>query len=353
MRQALYSTQYALLIALSGGPYWGGATVHRSWDGASYEVVGRQVGVTPMGVLSADLGVGADPDTGDTLSVDLLQSFGTLSTVTQADADNFKTLSVLGEGLPAELLSYETATLTGTNAYDLTYLRRGVYQSTIASHATDSTYFLAHNAFVLVYQAQDIGKTLHFKFTSFNQYGRAEEDIADASEYTYTLTGGLSQVKTVTTDYTVQPGDPAINADTTGGNITITLPDPTTVVNTTTVITNTGPGIVTIAGGGSGVGTTTLTNQWQSITVEATNAGWIEIAGSVPRFVDDETPGGTVDGVNITFTVVHAPSPATSLALYRNGDLQLQGLDYTLAGAAITFDDPPLLNDWLRAWYRW
>lgn len=337
-RQALYSTQYALLIAVSGGPYWGGASVHRSWDGTTYDVVGRQVGVTPMGALSADLASGADPDSGDTLSVNLLESFGTLSSVTQADADNFKTLSVLGNGLTAELVSYETATLTGTNAYDLTYLRRGVYGSPIASHATNGTYFLASNAFVWVYQAQDIGKTVHFKFTSFNQYGNAEQGLGDATDYTYTLTGGLSAVKTVTADYTVQPGDPAINVDTSGGDITVTLPDPSTVVNTTTVITNIGTGTVTITGGGSGVSTTLLTIPYQSVTLEATPNGWIQISSNLSvRFADGETPTGNMDGVNPTFTVAHAPNPSDSLDLAYNGVRQKIGVDISVSGNTYTY----------------
>lgn len=355
MRQALYSTQYALVIALSGGPYWGGCTVHRSWDGTTYEVVGRQVGATPMGVLSANLASGADPDSSNTLSVNLLESFGTLQSVSLSDADNFKTLSVLGGGTSSELVSYETATLTSKYNYDLTYLRRGVYQSPIASHATNDSYFLVQNAFVWIYQAQDIGKTVHFKFTSFNQYGGAEQLLSDATDYTYTLTGGLSAVKTVTSDYTIQPADPAVNADTSGGDITVTLPTASSTVNTTTVITNTGTGTLTIAGGGSGVGTTSLTEPYQSITVQSTPTGWIQISSNItPRFADDETPTGTLDGVNGTFTLAHVPLPSVSLQLKLNGVDEIAGVNYTLSGSTITFTTHvPASTSTLKAWYRY
>jgi hypothetical protein len=350
MRQALYSTQYALLIAVSGGPYWGGATVHQSWDGSSYNIVGRQVGATPMGTLTATLNTGSDPDNTNTLSVNLLESFGQLSTVTKADADNFKTLSVLGNGTTAELVSYETATLTGTNAYDLTYLRRGVYGSTIASHASASSYFLAQNAFVWIYTAQDIGKTVHFKFTSFNQYGRAEEDLGSVTDYTYTLTGGLSDVKVVTSDYTIQPGDPAVNADTTGGPITITLPDPSTVVNTTVVITNVGTGVLTIAGGGSGVGDTSLTRQWQSVTLEATPSGWIEISSTSGGVLFKE-PLGIPDNVTKTFAISHTPKGA--VMVYLNGDEQTEGRWATVNGQIVTFNVAPLDIDFIDAEYEY
>lgn len=52
-----------------------------------------------------------------------------------------------------------------------------------------------------------------------------------------------------------------------------------------------------------------------------------------------EVPGGTVDGVNATFTLTSAPSPANSLQLYKDGLLQKEGAgnDFTLSGSTITF----------------
>lgn len=59
--------------------------------------------------------------------------------------------------------------------------------------------------------------------------------------------------------------------------------------------------------------------------------------GTVPTFVDGETPTGTIDGVNATFTLANAPSPATSLILYLNGVRLRVGTHYTLSGATITY----------------
>lgn len=47
-----------------------------------------------------------------------------------------------------------------------------------------------------------------------------------------------------------------------------------------------------------------------------------------------ETPGGTINGVNATFTLTQTPS---TLLLFRNGVEQLLGTNYTLAGSTITF----------------
>ena len=54
-------------------------------------------------------------------------------------------------------------------------------------------------------------------------------------------------------------------------------------------------------------------------------------------FVDQQTPTGSVNGVNAVFTLSQTPSPSRSLEVYRNGLLLSAGVDYTLSGAVITF----------------
>ena len=60
-------------------------------------------------------------------------------------------------------------------------------------------------------------------------------------------------------------------------------------------------------------------------------------SSAVPNYSDAETPAGTINGTNATFTLVAAPSPAASLLLLRNGLVQKSGVDYTLSGSTITF----------------
>lgn len=72
-------------------------------------------------------------------------------------------------------------------------------------------------------------------------------------------------------------------------------------------------------------------------------------------FADGETPAGIVDGVNSGFGLAGAPSPAASLALYRNGlYMRGGGVDYTLNGSSITFVPAaiPQPGDVLAASYR-
>jgi len=84
-------------------------------------------------------------------------------------------------------------------------------------------------------------------------------------------------------------------------------------------------------------------------------AGACGTGGTVSfAFADLETPVGTPNGVNPTFTLNHIPLPAASLHLFRNGLLQKVGKDYLLSGNTITFLTAalPQTGDELSASYR-
>jgi len=78
-------------------------------------------------------------------------------------------------------------------------------------------------------------------------------------------------------------------------------------------------------------------------------------AGST--FVDNETPAGTINGVNDVFTLANTPNPAGSLHLYKNGIRQRSGAgnDFVLVTATITFEagNIPQTGDVLLADYRY
>lgn len=61
--------------------------------------------------------------------------------------------------------------------------------------------------------------------------------------------------------------------------------------------------------------------------------------GDTETAISDETLGGTVDGVNATFTIANTPVTGT-LHVYRNGLLMRVGAsnDYTISGTTITFN---------------
>ena len=72
-------------------------------------------------------------------------------------------------------------------------------------------------------------------------------------------------------------------------------------------------------------------------------------------FVDNQTPGGTINGMNLAFTLTSTPTPVSSLRLYKNGILLMQNADYTISGATITFLNTsitPTYGDSLVSFYR-
>jgi len=84
------------------------------------------------------------------------------------------------------------------------------------------------------------------------------------------------------------------------------------------------------------------------------DTGTVTAAGSSLnlRRVGGETPAGTIDGTNATFTLTQAPNPPAELQLYLDNTLLIQGLDYSIAGSTITMlTYIPKGGDSLRAWY--
>jgi hypothetical protein len=184
-------------IALSGmGVNWGGAQVWVSSDGSSYSQLGLVVGAAVMGVTTAFLPTyaGANPDAVDTLSVNLSESAGTLSSFSAADAANLISLCYVG----GEFVAYQAAELTNLNRYDLTTLYRGAHATPIAAHAVGSPFvFMTPQTGRFSFLSTMIGQTIYLKFLSFNQTFGNVENIAFVTAYPYTITGaGLGSTST-------------------------------------------------------------------------------------------------------------------------------------------------------------
>jgi len=83
--------------------------------------------------------------------------------------------------------------------------------------------------------------------------------------------------------------------------------------------------------------------------VNNTTAGWVDVTisvtgGSGGSTLGFETPTGTIDGVNATFTVVHTP-----LFVVLNGATYFENDGYTLAGLTITMLVIPQTGSTLRS----
>src|SRR5436190_4698682 len=176
-------------IIATGGANWGGCQVWVSLDGTTYAYAGTIYRGGRQGVLTASLPSHADPDTANTLAVDLSESQGQLLSGTTADADAFVTLCYCD----GELLAYETATLTASHHYDLTYLRRGVYGTPVGAHSSGAAFARFGpndpSLFKYIYPASFIGQTIHVKLPAFNIFGQSLQGLAGLTPTSYSLTG--------------------------------------------------------------------------------------------------------------------------------------------------------------------
>ena len=79
--------------------------------------------------------------------------------------------------------------------------------------------------------------------------------------------------------------------------------------------------------------------------------GGFSYLAMLQHIVDDETPGGTINGVNTIFTLANTPNPPASLKVYRGGARQRITEDYTLSGSTVTFTIAPVSGEILLADY--
>ena len=191
------ATGLAVGIAVGGQTTdlaYGGCNVWLSLDGTNYKQEGTIWGSSRYGTLSASLAAHASgTDTTNTAHL-ALRSNGQMLSGAAADVAKGTTLIVCG----GEYFAYQTATLTGTNAYDLTTLNRGLYGTTGGLHASAATWVRVDDAIAKLpdLDLTMIGQTVYIKVTAFNVYGRQEQSLASVSPYTYTITGNMKALET-------------------------------------------------------------------------------------------------------------------------------------------------------------
>lgn len=197
-----------VIVAASGHNNWGGCEVFLSFDDTNYVPIGTITAPAAQGTLTAALASygGANPDTGNTLSVDCTQSGTVPQPVGTADAQALRTLSLIAPQptssggamiVPTngELLAFGTVSATGTNTANLTYLERGQYGTAAGAHSIGDQFtlidVLGATGTTLAFDlpAQYIGQTLHLKLASFNAFGHSQQALSACTEYKYTPTG--------------------------------------------------------------------------------------------------------------------------------------------------------------------
>ena len=164
------------LGAKSSGEGWGGCTVYVSDDDLNYRTVGQINNSARIGELEQAM---TDSDTSCVVSCNDVLLSGT-----EQDAERANTLIWIG----GECLSYTTATLLQNGNYRLDGLVRGQYNTTASAHVVGEQFARLDSALLRqAFNKEDIGKTIYFKFASFNIFGAMEQDLSDVEAYTYVI----------------------------------------------------------------------------------------------------------------------------------------------------------------------
>lgn len=198
------SGQELWMAVSADSQFWGGCTVYASLDNVDYAPIGTIFNKARYGVSSGSItnNSGNINDTTNTLAVDLDTSNGELISTDAAGLAAYVTLSAIQTSATSglELISYQTATLTSGYAYNISTMKRGVYGTTIQSHASNSQFIRLDDAiFKWLVPSTFIGQLTYFKFVSTNVFGTVTQDITSCTAYSTTIpTQDLPQPYNVT-----------------------------------------------------------------------------------------------------------------------------------------------------------
>ena len=167
-----------VFIGVNAPSGWGGCSVWLSDNGENYSRIGSITQQARMGRVKYGFN-----QTGNLCNITLNQ--GILKGGTHIDAERANTLCWVN----GEAFSYEGAEMHQDNWYTLSGLVRGQYGTNAISHSAGERFVRVDEAlFRYPYRKEDIGKTIHLKFTSMNLFGSNEQELDEVQAYQYTLT---------------------------------------------------------------------------------------------------------------------------------------------------------------------
>lgn len=167
-----------VFIGVNAPSGWGGCSVWLSDNGENYSRIGSITQQARMGRVKYGF-----YQTGNLCNITLNQ--GMLKGGTHIDAERANTLCWVN----GEAFSYEGAEMHQDNWYTLSGLVRGQYGTNAISHSAGERFIRVDEAlFRYPYRKEDIGKTIHLKFTSMNLFGSNEQELDEVQAYQYTLT---------------------------------------------------------------------------------------------------------------------------------------------------------------------
>jgi hypothetical protein len=111
-------------------------------------------------------------------------------------ADAQQTLCYVGNGATGEYLSFQGAALSAANAYSLSGFRRAQNGSADVAHANGEQFVFIDDSLGKSGPLDRglIGKTIYFKFASFNVFGGGRQSLASVPAYSYVITGRFKDI---------------------------------------------------------------------------------------------------------------------------------------------------------------
>ncbi len=186
-------------ICLAGqNSSWGGCIPNVSSNGTAYRALKKFDGLSIFGILTADYPTGSDPDNTNILEVDTTVSMGE---VPEGDGDPTGTLTTTDAILwvDGEIIFYYGVHLTDLYKYTFDNpLSRGNFNTPIGDHALDSSFCYIggeanRNTYIYRYpynvKTAMEGKSLYFKFPSFNNFGKEHQKVSEVTEYSFSPSG--------------------------------------------------------------------------------------------------------------------------------------------------------------------
>ena len=179
----------AVGIAVTGNnASWGGCDVYVSNDGESYSQIKTVQQPARYGTITNSITSAVS----QVAAVNLVGNGGQIVAGSASDAANDSTSCVID----TEYVDYTTAALVTTNNYNLTLAVRGAHGTPPVAHSAAEKFIRVDGAIVYsdTLDLSFIGKTIYFKFLSFNIYGGAKTDLASATAYSYTILGNMAKL---------------------------------------------------------------------------------------------------------------------------------------------------------------
>jgi hypothetical protein len=175
--------------ALGTSATWGSCNIYVSQtSGGDYQSIGSINSPAKIGELAATFASHASPDTTDSLIVNLVENCAGWEAGSTTDA-NFNNTLVFVDN---EICSYSALSYTGQDQITMnTYITRGLYGTTIASHSTGGLVMrLDSSIFKYNFPPQWRGQTIFIKFQSVNNFGNMAQDLSTLTPVSFTVPSG-------------------------------------------------------------------------------------------------------------------------------------------------------------------